>query len=207
MPPRKNTTKENTNDDAAVTSKTTNSGTCDPVIGMKLFDANNNLSPGSYYSIGPLLGKGEFGSVHCIHYHDGHNNKHSHPKNDVGIGTDWVVKLTPVPIKVTKKQNTSIEIAYRLLWNEYLLYTQHFSEHCGTYLPVVPKRVGSSSSGTNNHVTETSRTKRKHQGTTPIMKYDITTPYLDNHNGKFLRRIRGKRATDLFDFCCCCSVL
>jgi hypothetical protein len=89
------------------------------------------LALSKHHVIGRLLGKGAFGSVHAV---EGGRDENGQDINR------WAVKLTPVPVKITKKQNTEIEIAYGRLWSENLMYDVQCRNILGTIVPTVPSQ-------------------------------------------------------------------
>jgi hypothetical protein len=104
-------------------------------IGIRLESNNSSIgikkqhnNERTVYKVGKLISKGAFGAVHVVV--DGNHQE-----------TEWAVKLTPIPTKVTKKQTSAIETAHRLLWVENLLYSQHFATSCGTLLPNIPRQL------------------------------------------------------------------
>lgn len=91
---------------------------------------SNNSNEKVVYTVGKLFSKGEFGAVHEVICTRNDSIDNTSPR--------WVVKLTPVPTKATKKQTSMLEVAHRLLWVENLLYSHHFVQYCGTALPKIP---------------------------------------------------------------------
>jgi hypothetical protein len=81
------------------------------------------------HEIGQLIGKGEFGEVYAVEGQGGGKNKKS-----------WVVKVVPFPTKITKKQNSTAEIACRRLFHEYLAYT-NCRKWSGSLLPLLPSKL------------------------------------------------------------------
>ena len=76
------------------------------------------------HAIGKLIGQGAFGYVHAV--------------TKGTAETEWACKLTPLPVKKTRKGDSAAEIAYMRLWSEYLLYSQHFRHLGGNVLPKLP---------------------------------------------------------------------
>jgi hypothetical protein len=54
-----------------------------------------------------------------------------------GKTNSWVVKVTAVPTKITKKQNSPAECAARRLYYEYLIYS-NCRNLSGSILPLLP---------------------------------------------------------------------
>jgi hypothetical protein len=75
------------------------------------------------HEIGRSIGKGEFGEVYAV---KGGKTK-----------SNWVVKVTAVPTKITKKQNSPAECAARRLYYEYLIYS-NCRNLSGSILPLLP---------------------------------------------------------------------
>jgi DNA-binding helix-hairpin-helix protein with protein kinase domain len=88
------------------------------------------LPLGKEHVIGRLIGSGAFGSVHAVDVVKGGKSRPG--------ATQWAVKLTPVPVKPTKKQNSEPEIAYMRLWAENLIYSAQCRNLTGTLLPKLP---------------------------------------------------------------------
>jgi DNA-binding helix-hairpin-helix protein with protein kinase domain len=92
------------------------------------------LPLGTEHVIGRLIGKGAFGSVHAVDVVKGSKSRKSST-------TQWACKLTAVPVKATKKQNSETEIAYMRLWAENLIYSAQCRSLTGTLLPKLPGKM------------------------------------------------------------------
>ena len=98
---------------------------------------------GPEHTIGKLIGQGAFGQVHAVNSKI--SNKTKAGSSSTTQQESWAVKLTPVPVKTTKKGTSAAEIAHRRLFSEYLLYTQHMRCLTGSILPRLPTPSSSSS--------------------------------------------------------------
>jgi len=77
------------------------------------------------WKIGKMLGRGACATVYSLDTID-------------GDPTEYAVKVVPMPIKKTKKQNSELETNARLLHFEHLVYSNMLQDIRGIYVPKLP---------------------------------------------------------------------
>ena len=86
------------------------------------------------WRVGAKLGSGACASVHLL-------------QDAEGDETEFAIKLTPLPKKTTKKQNSQDEVNARMLYFEHVMYQNQFQDIQGTYIPELPPYKGPPSYG------------------------------------------------------------
>ena len=81
------------------------------------------------------MGNGACGTVHLL--------------EEIGDGndTDFAVKLTKIPTKKTKKQNSTEEINSSRLYFEHVVYSNQFQDVQGEFIPRLPPYKGPTAYG------------------------------------------------------------
>jgi hypothetical protein len=88
-------------------------------VGMQIGRGHNK------FIVGEKIGSGACATVYEL------KDKNDQP-------TKFAVKITPLPKKVTKKQNSPEETNARLLFYEQLVYNNHFGSLQGKVIPSLP---------------------------------------------------------------------
>ena len=86
------------------------------------------------WKIGKQIGEGACASVHLL-------------KSPSGTESNFVVKVTPLPTKITKKQQTIPERNARLLHYEGQMYQNILPDYRGYTIPQLPPYIGPPATG------------------------------------------------------------
>jgi hypothetical protein len=81
------------------------------------------------WKVGEKLGSGACATVHTLQTLE-------------GAPTEYAVKIAPLPMKTTKKQNAPAEVNDRYLAHEAMLYQTQFPHLQGTIVPNLPSGKG-----------------------------------------------------------------
>jgi hypothetical protein len=98
-------------------------------VGLQLFKGSK-----PEWKIGKRLGSGACATVHAL-------------ETLSGTETEYAIKLAPLPVKTTKKQNSEAEINASRLHYENVVYQNQFPDIQGTMIPNLPPGKGPPSTG------------------------------------------------------------
>ena len=77
------------------------------------------------WRVGKKLGSGACATVYSLEGTD-------------RTSTEWAIKLSPLPTKITKKKNSEIEVNATKLYYEHVVYRNQFQDILGEYVPKLP---------------------------------------------------------------------
>lgn len=95
------------------------------------------ISSGKHqWKVGKEVGSGACASVHLLQ--EVHNGNGAKSKSNNTSTSSWVVKIAPLPTKITKQRKTPPERNAHLIYYEELMYQSQFVEFQGDILPRLP---------------------------------------------------------------------
>ena len=94
-----------------------------PPVGLIIESGKNQ------WKVGKEVGTGACASVHLLQEANSNNSNSD---------TDWVIKIAPLPTKITKNRKTLPERNAHLIYYEELMYQSQFNEFQGDILPRLP---------------------------------------------------------------------